>query len=122
MGRRPVWTRPDAGMVTAELAVALPALAVVLVLALSALATVTDQVRCVDAARAVARAVARGDDPASATAVGRRLAPRGAHVEVTAGDELVEARVTGTSFPALSWLGARAAPRGEAVAAREDSG
>ena len=47
-------------MATAELAVAIPTLVLVLFVALSALATVTDQVRCVDAARATARALARG--------------------------------------------------------------
>ena len=50
-------------MVTAELAVVLPALLLVLAVALSALGLAVDQVRCVDAAAAGARAAARGDSP-----------------------------------------------------------
>jgi len=109
-------------MATAEFAVALPAVLFVLVLALSGLATVSDQVRCIDAARAVARAVARGDDPAAAGAIGRRLAPDGARVEVAGGPETVEVTVTGTAAPALRWLGGRSVPVGTAVAAREGPG
>lgn len=58
--RRP---RGDAGTATAELAVCLPALALLLAFGLGALAVVRDQLRCVDAAREVAVAVARGEAP-----------------------------------------------------------
>ena len=70
-------------MATAELAVAIPTLVLVLFVALSALATVTDQVRCVDAARATARALARGDEHGAALSAGKRLAPPGASFTVT---------------------------------------
>jgi hypothetical protein len=112
----------EAGMVTAELAAALPAVALLLVLALSAVATVSDQVRCIDAARAVARAVARGDSDAAAVATGRRLAPDGAHIRVASADATVAVTVVGQSAPALRWLGDRAVPVGTAVAAREGDG
>ena len=49
------------GIVTAEFAVVLPAVVFVLALSLGALALALDQVRCVDAARAGARAASRGD-------------------------------------------------------------
>ena len=62
-------------MVTAELAVVLPALLLVLAVALSALGLAVDQVRCVDAAAAGARAAARGDSPAAVHAVAARSAP-----------------------------------------------
>ena len=104
---------------TAELAAALPAVGLVLVLALSAVATVSDQVRCIDAARAVARAVARGDSDGSAVALGRRLAPAGARVDVSSADATVAVTVSGSPAPALSWLGERAVPVGTAVAVRE---
>jgi hypothetical protein len=117
-------------MATAELAVAIPTHVLVLFGALSALATVTDLVRCVDAARATARALARGDDQGAALAMGRRLAPPGATFSVTgagtptpagAGSE-VSVVVRGRAAPGLAWLGARATPTGTAVAAREEVG
>lgn len=103
-------------MATAEFAVAIPAVALVLVLSLSAVMTVLDQVRCVDAARAAARAVARGDDAGEARLVGGRLAPPGAGIDIRRGAELVEVEVRGSPAPALQWLGERAVPRGRAVA------
>src|SRR5436309_11169115 len=51
----------DAGMVTAELAVALPTVVLVAVLALSAVQIVMTQVRCRDAAGVAARLAARGE-------------------------------------------------------------
>ena len=111
-------------MATAELAAAIPTLVLVLFVALSALATVTDQVRCVDAARATARALARGDDQAVALAAGRRLAPPGASFGVSGsgsgpGTEVFVV-VRGRAAPGLGWLGTRARPTGRAVAAREE--
>ena len=112
--------RTEGGMATAEFAVAIPAVVLVLVLSLSAVVTTLDQVRCVDAARAVARAVARGDDLASARAVGGELAPPGAVVDVDPGGDLVVVAVRGEPAPALRWLGEAGVPRGRAVAQRED--
>ncbi len=55
----------ESGSVTAEMAVALPALLVVLAGALTVLVAVSAQLRCVDAARLGARAAARGDPDAA---------------------------------------------------------
>ena len=55
--------RGDGGMVTAELAVSLPALALLLAVGLGALTVVRDQIQCVAAAREVALATARGESP-----------------------------------------------------------
>ena len=113
-------------MATAELAAAIPTLVLVLYVALSALVTVTDQVRCVDAARATARALARGDDQGASLSVGRRLAPPGATFAVsspgTGPGAVVTVVVQGRPAPGLAWLGARATPTGRAVAAREELG
>ena len=113
-------------MATAELAVAIPTLVLVLFVALSALATLTDQVRCVDAARATARALARGDEQASALSAGERLAPAGATFRVTVSGagygSQVTVEVRGRPAPGLGWLGTRATPTGHAVAEREDGG
>jgi hypothetical protein len=109
-------------MATAEFAAAIPALVIVLVLALSAIVTVTDQVRCVDAARATARALARGDEEGAALAVGRRLAPAHATFAVVRSDREVSVVVRGAPAAGLRWLGSRATPTGQAIAVREDVG
>src|SRR5205085_12627019 len=67
------------GSVTAEFGVALPAFVLVLALGLGAVAAATAQLRCVDAARAGARAVARGETVAAAIAAARAAAAGGAH-------------------------------------------
>lgn len=102
----------DAGMVTAEFAVALPALVLVLALALGALGLALDQVRCVDAARAGARAAARGDDVVAVRAEAGRVAPQGSTVVVRLG-ATVEVEVTGP--PAVRFV--PGAPMARAVAA-----
>lgn len=66
--------RVDHGTATAETAVVLPALVLLLAFALWALGAVTIQLRCVEAARAGARAAARGE----ATDVVRDRAARAA--------------------------------------------
>jgi hypothetical protein len=76
-------------MVTAETAVVLPVLLLVLAGAVAAVVLVGAHLRCVDAVREGARAAGRGDDPASVAAVVRRAAPDGAEVTVTReGDEV----------------------------------
>ena len=92
-------------MVTAELAVALPALVLVLVVALSAVTTVLDQVRCVDAARATARALARGEASGAAVGEGQRLGPPGAVFAVSSSAGSVEVTVTSRAAPALAMAG-----------------
>jgi len=72
----------DAGYATAEAAVVLPVLLIVLAMAAWVLVCVNGQLRCVDAARAAARVAARGNSPVSAGAVGRVLAPPGAQVRI----------------------------------------
>jgi hypothetical protein len=74
-------------MVTAELAAALPVLVLLMLAGLSAVRVVDARVRCLDAAREIARAAARGDGPAAAQ--GRTDAPAGASVSVVrSGDEV----------------------------------
>ena len=66
--------RPDAGAVTAELAIGLVAVAAVLVAVLAVGAATVARVRCTDAARAGARAAAIGQDDAAVRAVAVRVA------------------------------------------------
>ena len=76
-------------MVTAETAVVLPVLFVVLTAALWVLVCVAGQLRCVDAARTAARAAARGDEAGAIDTAGRAVAPAGATVSVVqSGDEV----------------------------------
>jgi hypothetical protein len=83
----------EGGMVVAETALALPALVLVVGLMLWAVLAVTTGLRCVDAARATARAAARGEGVGPSIAAGQRLAPAGAHITVTQDGELVHVRV-----------------------------
>jgi Flp pilus assembly protein TadG len=80
----------ERGSATVELAASLPALVLIVVVALTAVTTVRTQLECVDAAREAARAEARGE---SGSAAGRRVAPNGASVTLTADGALVRATV-----------------------------
>src|SRR3954471_5501139 len=84
---------PERGSVTAEFAVALPAVLAVLAVAMSAVAAATAQVRCVDAARAGARAVARGETPTEATAAAKAAAPKGSSVRIQRNGSEVQVEV-----------------------------
>lgn len=81
-GRRPCPARACQGSVTAETAIVLPAIAVLLAGVLALGAVVFAQVACIDAARAGARAAARGDGPSQVVGYARSLAPDGATVRV----------------------------------------
>ena len=86
------------------------------------LAVAAAQVRTVDAARETARALARGDDQATAVGRGLAVAPEGSHVAVSRGGGEVRVTVTGRVegpgglFAHLPSPGLRA----EAVAADEE--
>ncbi|GAB3206451.1 TadE family type IV pilus minor pilin [Marinactinospora thermotolerans] len=77
--------RPDSdeGLVTAEIATALPGLALLLGIALASVATVAAHIMCVDAARIGARALARGDSSASAHALASGAAPETADIRLS---------------------------------------
>lgn len=89
-------------MVTAEVAVALPALVVLLAFALTAVAVISAQLRCVDAAREAARAAARGDGGARGYAAA--TAPRGASIFVSSGPGQVRAVVRAVVRPVGTFL------------------
>lgn len=72
----------ERGSVTAETAVAFPAIVVVLVVALWGVSAAAAQVACVDAARAGARAAARGEPPEAVRSAVLRAAPPGASVSL----------------------------------------
>ena len=115
------WIRPppgetwhrQRGSVTAETAVVLPALAVVLVLCLWSVTVVGQQLRCIDAARTGARALARGEPMGLARSAAEQGAPDGARVSLQIVDGLAvvdvrfSASLPGFGGPALQ-IGSRA--------------
>ncbi|MFC9325058.1 TadE family type IV pilus minor pilin [Kitasatospora sp. NPDC057015] len=76
---------------TAETAVALPALVLLAAMLVWGVVAAAAQIRCVDAARAGARAAARGDTDADALA--RSAAPPGATVRIAVEGESVRVTV-----------------------------
>ena len=118
-GRR----RGQAGAATAELALGIPLLVALTAGLVWMLAVGAAQVRVVDASREAARAVARGDDVASAEAVALRIAPDGARVRVEVGEARVvvttSARVSGPGGLLASLPGVTVSA--EAVALAESS-
>lgn len=106
-------------MVTAEIAVALPALVVVLTLALGSVAVVTDHLRCVDAARVGARLLARGEDVGRVRSEVSRQAPAGADIALEVGVDSVWVEVSADPPPLLRALGVTSRARGVAHAVPE---
>ncbi|HYO85135.1 MAG TPA: TadE family type IV pilus minor pilin [Dermatophilaceae bacterium] len=105
-------------MVTAELALALPAVVVVLATAITVFLAAAAQLRCLDAAAAAARAAARCDSRSAVLEVARRGAPVGSEVQLTA-DRAVAVTVTAPS-PALGrWLPGSLRPSATVVASLE---
>ncbi|MGW0782462.1 TadE family type IV pilus minor pilin [Streptomyces sp. NPDC002913] len=108
----------DRGAVAAEAAMALPVLVAFVLALVWALVAASDQIRCVDAARAGARAAARSEPEAEVRSAAREAAPSRAQVSVERAGELwrvrVEAPTPGPGPLALT-LGA------EAVALAEDT-
>ena len=90
-GRRHTRAGSDVGSATAELAVGLPALVMMMFAAMTAVSAVLTQLECVDAAREAARAAARGE---AGEAAGRRVGPDEATVSLTAEGGTMRATVS----------------------------
>jgi Flp pilus assembly protein TadG len=95
--------RRDDGMVTAELATALPVLVLLALVAVMIVGIAQARVRCADAAREAARAVARGDRGA-ADRLARAAAGRPIAIQQASGRERTTVTVSLTLHP-LRWLG-----------------
>ncbi|WP_369130938.1 TadE family type IV pilus minor pilin [Modestobacter roseus] len=87
------------GMVTAETAVVLPVLLVVLAGAVAAVVVVAAQLRCVDAAREGARAAARGEPAAVVERVAGAAGPDGAVVGQGSSGDTVTVTVAAVVAP-----------------------
>jgi Flp pilus assembly protein TadG len=105
-------------MVTAETAVVLPVLLVILAGAVAAVTLVGAQLRCVDAAREGARAAARGEHVATVIALVQSAAPDGAVVTVSKGGDDVRVTVSSPIAP-LGPVPLTITVSAEAVALRE---
>ena len=109
----------ERGSATAELAVGLPAVLLLLFLGLTAVGAVTTKLECVDAARQAALAASRGE---SGPQAGQRAAPAGAEVSVVVEGDIVVATVRapvpllGARLPAISVAETAVAAREPGVA------
>ncbi|QIM22801.1 pilus assembly protein [Phycicoccus sp. HDW14] len=112
-------TRAERGAATAELAVALPALLLVLAVALGALRLGIDRVRCLDAAQTGARLLARGEPLESSRAAALARAPAGATAAVVVEASTVQVTVRARPPGVLADVGVGLASEGTAVARRE---
>jgi hypothetical protein len=74
----------------------IPALVTVAAVLVWGLMAAAAQIRCVDAARAGARAAARSETPADVLRIARAAAPEGARVSVRKSGGMVRVRVTVT--------------------------
>jgi len=109
-------------MATAELAMVIPAVLMVLALCLSALTLAVDQIRCVDAARAAARAASRGEELSQVHRVAQSLTPSGSSVSVSfvdAADAPHGVQVVVTAPRRMRWLPALPVPSARAGAPLE---
>lgn len=88
--------RTEDGAVTAEVAVAFPAVVVLLAVVLTAAAVGLSQLRIEEAARAGAREVMRGEPAAVVGATVRRIAGEQANIAVSPGDASTTVTVTTT--------------------------
>lgn len=103
---------------TVEAALVLPVLILLTMAGMAAVAVISTQLRCLDAAREAARAAARGEPASTVQAIAARAAPTGAHVAVVVrGDSVTvavsaEVRYLTRLVPPLT-VRARAAARTE---------
>lgn len=113
--------RSDRGSVTAETVMVLPLLVAITLGLAWLLSLAATQVRVVDAAREVARAVARDEGRSSALALGRRVAPDGSRIEVRGTEDTVVVRVRAQVHGALGLFAFLPAVdvHADAVAAKE---
>ena len=107
--------RGDRGAVTAELAIALPAVVLVLAVLLVTGAAAATQLRCADAARAGARVAALGQGDAQVAEVARRVGGATLVVAVERADPWVEV-VVSTSTAGAWFTGGRLAVSASATA------
>jgi Flp pilus assembly protein TadG len=115
---------PEEGAVTAETALVLPAVVLVLAAAVWVVSLAAATLRCVDAAREAARALARGETPALARQLAEQVAPAGAEMRTSSDGGLVRVTVSVRARPPGPVLGRlpAVAVAGDAVTVPEGGG
>ncbi|TDU89291.1 TadE-like protein [Kribbella voronezhensis] len=98
-GVRPASRSGERGAVTAEVAFAIPVLLATMLFGVWLAGVVIANVRCIDTARDVARAVARGEPLESAQQLGSRTAPRDATITITQSDPDIQVTVSAPITP-----------------------
>src|SRR5688572_28897968 len=96
--------RAERGSATAETAVALPALVLVLAVSVWALGLVAATLRCAEAARAGARVAARGEPAAAVEDAATRTDRRTVDVTTSSDGEYVTVRVSWSERPPFPLL------------------
>jgi Flp pilus assembly protein TadG len=119
--RTPTTGRGERGAVTAETAMVLPLLVAATLGLVWMLSLAVTQVRVTDAAREVARALARDEPRGTALALGRRVAPEGAGFALRqdGGTVLVHVQAAVVGIGGLLGFVPAVSVDAEAVAARE---
>lgn len=103
--------RPDRGMVTVELALAMISLTLATVAGLWLVWVLGQQLRCVDTAGEVARQIARGDRAGAERAAAGRPAGSNITTRRESGDAVVEVRLDARPFASLPTVPLRAQAR-----------
>jgi Flp pilus assembly protein TadG len=93
----------DTGVVTAETALALPAVVAMIAVVLTVGQVVTAQLRCVDAARAGARLAARGEPAERVVSAAARAAPASSRVTMQRSADQATVRVQTMVRLSLPW-------------------
>lgn len=106
------------GSVTAEVALALPGLLIVVFTLILGVVLAGQQVRCRDAASAVARAIARGESPATVQRLADAAMPAGASYRADTIEGRVRVRVE-WRLPSSAGPVARWAPAAQATSVAE---
>jgi len=106
------------GSVTAEVALALPGLLIVVFALILGVVLAGQQVRCRDAASAVARAIARGESAATVERLAESAMPSGANYQVDSIEGRVRVRVE-WRLPSSVGPVARWAPAAQATSVAE---
>jgi hypothetical protein len=116
----------DAGYVTAEAAVAIPTLILLVTVLLCGVVASAGYIQCVDAARTGARAAARGESPSAVRQAVRSAAPAGARLRTVREGDLVrvrvQARITGLDTFAVHMSADAVALAEDKVGADSDGG
>ncbi len=108
--------RTQRGSVTAEVAFVLPVMLAFLAAGLWLVGTVITNIRCIDAARDTARAVARGEPAEAARQLGLRTAPSDATITITQIDSTIHVEVIARSVTPPGVLRALPNPTAQATA------